>query len=70
MGSFWKYGFMSWKINVKPYLLNDKESKLNQSETLKQRKVLYMGIHEDENQIHLILSLVVSFSFMLKYKKV
>ena len=45
------------------------EPKLNQSETLIQSKVIYMDIPEDENQIHLILSLVVSFSFMLEHEK-
>ena len=53
---------MSWEENAKPYLLNDKGTKLNQSETLIQSKDSYLGIIKKENRIHLIY---VGYEFLL-----
>ena len=70
MGSFWKYGFMSWEVNAKPYMLNDKGTKLNQNETLIQsRDSLHRNAWEGKpNASHVKFG--CEFSFMLKCKRV
>ena len=56
IGSSWRHGSMSWELNVKPYLGNDKWTKLSHNENLIQIKDSYLGMHEKENPMHLIYS--------------